>query len=89
MLCKLMFASIFCNNPDVVCRAWFDKHGPIPYSGDTTLGPIQPRHVVLNHWEQHSKTCKTCREGMKLLKQVEYSCYATGKDGESFLEAVF
>lgn len=60
-------------------RAWFDKAGPIPYAGDTSLGPIQPRHVVLNHWEQHCKTCKSCQEGVRLLKRLEYGCYAAGK----------
>eukprot|EP00775_Hariotina_reticulata_P004589 gene4589-4843_t len=57
-------------------RAWFDKVGPIPYAGDTTLGPIQPRHVVLNHYDQHVKQCKTCQQGIAMLMNVQKGLFA-------------
>jgi hypothetical protein len=60
------------------CRGWFDKMGPIPYVGDTLLGPIQPRHVVLDHYEQHVKNCKTCQEGLGLLRRIERGLVVAG-----------
>jgi hypothetical protein len=35
--------------------------------------------VVLNHYEQHVKNCKTCREGLGLLRKVERGLLATGR----------
>ena len=64
-----------------MCRAWFEKMGPIPYFGDTSLGPIQPRHVVLNHYDQHVKKCKTCQEGLELCRKIEKGLMGAGEGG--------
>ncbi|KAK9908986.1 hypothetical protein WJX75_005595 [Coccomyxa subellipsoidea] len=63
-------------------RQWLDERGsggPTPFDPNQPLPPLETcKEAVLDRWNTHTKNCKACQQGFRLVRAVQIAAAMVG-----------